>query len=406
MVRKDKIKLNKHLASLLVVSFLFGFLTTGYSQATSIWTPTSASVSKRTGPSTAVPKGQTYLLNESLLKAKLDSDDREDSKEFYLQLPYPNGIQKTFLVTEASILPAPLAKQFPTIRSFKGYGVEDPIAYTRLSWTDHGLQGIILTAEGGTIYLDPIDKTTSDSYISYYKKDVPKDPFFCHVEEKAKSEIGVVSNARSAGDCSMRTYRLAVACTGEYTQYHGGSVADAVAAINTSITRINAVFETEIAISFRLVDNLTDIIFINPDTDPFDGISPQGGFNEFRLLDQTSSTINTIIGVDNFDIGHLFFTGGGGSAALGSVCDNQFKAEGISGLPNPEGAQFDIDFVAHELGHQFGADHTFSGQSGACFRQAVNHASVEPGSGTTIMSYAGICEEQNVETRVGAYFSC
>ena len=404
MVRKDKNKINKYLACLLVFSFLFCFFTTGHSQATSIWTPTSASVLKRTDTSIPFSKGKTYLLNESSIAAKLDPASREDTREFYLKLPYPNGTQKTFLLTEASILPEQLAKQFPTVRSFKGYGVEDPTAYTRLSWTAHGLQGIILTAKEGTIYLDPIDKTDLSTYISYYKKDAPKDPFACHVEDMAKREIGDVSTTRSAGDCTLRTYRLAVTCTGEYTQYHGGSIADAVAAINTTITRINAVFETELAITFRLVDNLTDIIFINPNTDPFDAVSSQGGFNEFRLLDQTSSTINTLIGVDNFDLGHLFFTGGGGSAALGSVCDNQFKAEGISGLPNPEGVQFDIDFVAHELGHQFGADHTFSGQSGACFRQGVNHASVEPGSGTTIMSYAGICAEENVEMNVGAYF--
>ncbi len=403
MVRKDKIKKNKPLASLLVVSYLLSFLTIGYSQNSSLWIPASASVAKLTDSQHVLPKGQVYELNKASLQATLLPISEKEVKEVSLQLPYPNGELKTFLIQEASILPDKLTHQFPSIRSFKGVGIDDPTAYARLSWTPHGLQGIILSATAGTIYVDPIEKFSS-SYKSYYKKDVVNDSFLCSVKDHSNYRNNNSATIRNAGDCTLRTYRLAIACTGEYTQFHGGSLADAVAAINTSVTRINAVFEKEVAITFQLVENLTDILFVNPNTDPFDGVSAQGGFNEVRLLDQTSSTITNLIGIDNFDVGHLFFTGGGGSAALGSVCDNAFKAEGISGLPNPEGPQFDIDFVAHEIGHQFGADHTFSGDSGSCFRQGVNHAAVEPGSGTTIMSYAGLCEEQNVETRVGAYF--
>jgi len=183
-----------------------------------------------------------------------------------------------------------------------------------------------------------------------------------------------------------------MACTGEYSIYHGGTTADALAAMNASITRINGVFENELAISLQIIPNNTDIIFLNPNTDSYN--NSEG----FEMLDQNQATLDRIIGSSNYDIGHVFSTwAGGGVAHLAGVCDSRYKAQGVTGSREPEGDFFDIDFVAHEFGHQFGANHTFNGTREAC--GGINRSlpsAVEPGGGTTIMAYAGICGQMYI----------
>ena len=319
-----------------------------------------------------------------------------------IEFPTNNGEIQKFRVYEASVLDDLLQIQYPTIRSYTAQGIDDPSAIARFSYSDSGLNVMISSANYGTIYIDPYTKDLNQ-YISYATNSLPEDSrsFECLVQDTLQDEV--VLSPLNADDGKLRTYRLALACTGEYAQYHlnnqgiPSSATDEVkkaavlTAMNTAMTRINGVFEKEVALTMVIIANNTEIIFLNAGSDPY--TNNNGG----TMLGQNQSTINSIIGTANYDIGHVFSTGGGGIASLGSVCGSS-KAQGVTGLPQPIGDDFYINYVAHEMGHQFRANHT---QNNSCQRN--NATSMEPGSASTIMGYAGICSP-NVQSDSDAYF--
>ena len=320
-----------------------------------------------------------------------------------IEFPTNNGEIQKFRVYEAPVLDASLQSQHPNIRSYTAQGIDDPTAIVRFSYSGNGLNAMISSANYGTIFIDPYTKDLNQ-YIIYDKNSLPADSrsFECLVQDTFKNEI--ILSSENADDGILRTYRLALACTGEYAQYHlnnqgiPSSATDEVkkaavlTAMNTAMTRLNGVFEKEVALTMVIVNDNTEIIYLNAGSDPY--TNNDGG----AMLGQNQTTINSIIGAANYDIGHVFSTGGGGVAGLGVVCNNGNKARGVTGLPSPIGDSFYIDFVAHEMGHQFRANHT---QNNNCQRN--NTTSMEPGSGSTIMGYAGICSP-NVQNYSDAYF--
>jgi hypothetical protein len=240
-----------------------------------------------------------------------------------------------------------------------------------------------------TYFIDPLNQQTDNKYIMYFKQDVGRTPSFeCGVEDMDDHlhvyKNGNTSVSKTIGT-ELRTYRLALACTGEYANFHGGTKPLVLAAMTTSMNRVNGVYEREVCIRMNLVPNDTLLIFLDAATDGYDNNS--GG----AMLSQNQTKCVNIIGLNNFDIGHVFSTGGGGIANLGCVCKSSSKAQGVTGSPSPINDPFDIDYVAHEMGHQFGANHTFNCETGACQGNRAFTAAYEPGSGITIMAYAGIC---------------
>ncbi|MCE3260873.1 MAG: hypothetical protein K0S12_2514, partial [Bacteroidetes bacterium] len=273
----------------------------------------------------------------------------------------------------------------------------------------------------GEFFIDPYCLGNLTDYISYYISDFVKDP------SQRLPEVGVIDDIheKSQGSNSnqkknseahvnsappavcvgtqLRTYRLAVACTGEYAVAATGSttptVAQTLAKIVTSVNRVDGVYETEVAIRLVLVATETMVVFTSASTDPFNGNNNAG-----TLIGESQSVITNTIGSANFDIGHTFSTGGGGLAGLGVVCNNSSKASGITGSPNPVGDPYDIDYVAHEMGHQFRGNHTFNAVTSSCSGNRNASTSVEPGSGITIMAYAGICGTNDLAPNSIAYF--
>jgi hypothetical protein len=309
-----------------------------------------------------------------------------------------------------------LASQFPEIRAYKGASVTDPTTTVQIELTPRGLTAQVLATEGRWM-LDPLVQGRPDVAISYLAKHTHTDGRHWKCDLHSGQHPGFGTRARdqivhrhgpglhrSVGQ-SLRTYRLAVAATGEYSQYHGGTGGGALSAITTTIARVAGIYERELAISFTLIGNNADIVFLDAATDPFTDataeIEPPATYS-VTLLGEAQTEITARIGSSNFDIGHIFSTGFGGVAALGSVCRDDVKASGMTGRSAPVGDAFDVDYVAHEIGHQFGGNHTYNGT--VCNTGNPSTA-YEPGGGTTIQAYAGICGSDDMQANSDPIFS-
>ena len=172
-----------------------------------------------------------------------------------------------------------------------------------------------------------------------------------------------------------------------------------MSAIMTTMTRVNQVYENDVSVRMVLVANNDLVVYTDSGSDPFDNS------NTSALLGQAQADIDAKIGDDNYDIGHVFSTASGGLATLNSVCVSGIKSRGTTGISSPIGDPFDIDFVAHELGHQFGGNHTFNGAVSSCSGGNRNGSTAyEPGSGSTIQAYAGICGSDNLQSNSDPMF--
>lgn len=323
--------------------------------------------------------------------------DRDTDGAIQILLPMPDGRQLPFLVWETPILLSPLDSKYPNIRTFSGKCVETCLSATvKLDVTPQGFHAMILSPESGTVFIDPYSKGNTRYYLTYFRKDFQgvNTVFNCGFASDwtADQPETRLNKNRMLGDCHFRTYRLALAATGEYTLFHGG-VAEALAAQVTTINRVNGVFERDLAIHLNIIGNNDTLIYSDPNGDPYStNIGP--------MLSQNQSNLNAKIGTDNFDIGHVFFQNAkpNGLADFQAVCNTQTKARGATGTPMPVGDPFDVSYVMHEMGHQFGAHHSHNNK---CEEWAAT--AVETGSGSTIMSYAGICPP-NVQLQSDDYF--
>lgn len=317
-----------------------------------------------------------------------------------LAIPDVGGGERRYRIVDSPVMAPGLAAQYPEWRTFRLVDVADPRYGGRGDWTLQGFHALVRTP-AGTLFVDPLFTGDSERYQVYYRADLRRRPdqeFRCEVA--GESDPGDPGLAAAAPEVALdlRTYRLAVAATGEYTAFHGGTVPLGQAAIVTAVNRVNEVYERDLAIRMVLVANNSSVVYTNGATDPYTNNS--GG----TMLNENQSNLNSVIGSANYDIGHVFSTGGGGIASLGVVCGSS-KARGVTGLDAPTGDPFYIDYVAHEMGHQWSANHTFNGSTGSCGggNRSSSHA-YEPGSGSTIMAYAGICGAENLQPNSDAHF--
>ena len=316
-----------------------------------------------------------------------------------LTLPLPDGTNGRFRVLEAPVMAPALAAQFPGIKTYAGVGLDDASATLRLDLTPQGFHAQVLAADGHTFYIDPATRSEQAHYLSFWRDDMAERPFNCLTNNEHPAQHKAAKQAERSIGPTLRTYRLAVAADGEYTKFQGGTVALAQAAIVTTVNRVVGVYETELDVRMVLVANNSSLIYTDATTDPYTNDDPG------KLLDENQVNVDAVIGSDNYDIGHVFTTGGGGLSGLGVVCADGFKANSETGSDSPEGDSYDIDFVAHEMGHEFGANHTFNGNGTNCADNRNPDTAYEPGSGTTIMGYAGVCNTtNNVQNNSDAYF--
>ena len=375
----------------------------------------SSEVNALGGPAIQTVKEKLVSIDLNMLETYLHQAPSETNidKTFELSVPMPDGSVERFYVYTVPVVLPEMQKKYPRIYTFAGQGIDHPSTVIRLDLGYQGFHAMTLGPEG-SVFIDPFNQKTTSIYKVYYKTDARRKDLSAHCEFNPMEELnqqraaqiqqdvldhsGNTSGLARSNGTNLRTYRAALACTGEYSTFHGGNKPQVLSAIVTSVNRVSGVYELEVAIRLSLIANTDTLIFLNSSSDPYTNNSGS------TMLGQNQTTVTNYIGMNNYDIGHVFSTGGGGIAGLGVICIASQKARGVTGSPSPVNDPFDIDYVAHEMGHQFGGNHTFNASTGSCQGNANASTAFEPGSGTTIMAYAGICTGQDVQSHSDPYF--
>jgi len=360
--------------------------------AKKLWQPISQSEVPARGLRSLFPdRSAAFRLNEAaLLKVLRDLptefSSEAESRLVIIEIPMPDGTLAHFRVEDSPVLASHLSSAFPSWRTVQGYGIEDPTATARFDWSIKGFHGFVIT-EKGVVYIDPMQDNDTANYLVYYKHEYGRSgagPFVCKFDgeladslniERLRSAVGADAPAFANGS-AIRTYRLAIATTGEWARGTTTSTdpitirTAALAAMMTSVNRVDGIFRREIAVSLQLVNpsitsETTNIIFDNPATDPYDNS------DNIAQLKINQSTLDTRVTTPAYDVGHLYGTGGGGVASSPSACDAGSKAQGYSARAGFYGDPFTVDYVAHEIGHQFGGSHSASVLQTALFIRSV-----------------------------------
>ncbi len=330
-----------------------------------------------------------------------------ETDTYELMLPLPDGSSALFRLDYSPVYQPELEQKYPSIRTFKGYQIDKPANSGRFDITPHGFHGMF-KVDGHSVFIDPLQRGNNGTYISYYKRNAiplsqPRMDKVLHAADSYSSNSSSSSFSSSfssktaapalAGE-TLKTYRIAIAAAAEYTAFHGGTKVLGQAAIVTMINRVNEVYQVDLSTKLEIIGNNDTVVYTDAATDPFD--------NTDGDLNTNLTVMENNIGSANYDIGHVVNTGGGGLAFLGVVCSSS-KAGGMTGSGSPVNDPFVIDFVAHEVGHQFGGEHSYNGGTLSCTTRSPSNA-YEPGSGATVMAYAGICGEEDIQSNSDAYF--
>ncbi|MCX6319670.1 MAG: M12 family metallo-peptidase [Bacteroidetes bacterium] len=348
-----------------------------------------------------------FQLNIEPLRQQLFSIVGNEARQrsTVITLPNADGVTERFEVWEASNFEPALQARFPEIRAYSGKALDDPGAMLKISISPQGIQTMVFrNGSKPNEYIEPYSQ--DHTVYAVFKSQRAKGalPWVCSTADETMA-TGLNNRVNAAGrpeanNGQLKTMRLAQSCNGEYANFFGATssaqVALVLAAYNATLTRCNGCYEKDLAIHLNLVPESVNVIYYNPATDPYSAL---GNWNtELQIaLNTTLTGAATPIAVNNaaYDIGHMFgASGGGGNAGcIGCVCvdgvasgNGATKGRGITSPADgiPQGDNFDIDYVAHEVGHQLGGNHTFSMSTEGT---GVNK---EVGSGITIMGYAGI----------------
>ena len=390
-----------------VLFLLFIFCSiAAHAQTNVIWEKVNSVSAKKAGNVSGKDK-LYYKLNENLFTQKIAASGKT-SKIAASEITIPNaeGVLERFMVWESSNFDPELQAKYPEIRAYIGTGLDDKTAKIHFSVAPIGVQTMVLRSGKTSEFIEQNPENKSEYVLFTSKNTDTSKSLICKTKDESKN----ISNktAKTASNTkTLKTLRLAISCTGEYTTFFGGTKAGALAGMNATMTRVNAIFNKDLAVQLKLIANNEDVIYINAATDPYS--NAQAGANGAWNL-EVQQTLTTVIGNNGYDIGHLFGRSGNGGDAgcIGCVCDNPVsatddaaKGSAFSSPSNniPQGVTFDIDYVAHEMGHQLGATHTFS------YETEGTGTNVEPGSGSTIMGYAGVTRDYDIQNSSDDYFA-
>ncbi|GAA0425067.1 hypothetical protein GCM10009133_37010 [Cocleimonas flava] len=437
------------------IIFALGVLTTAgafaQSQYSSIWQPYSATESQNQSLSSSNSgnnvtstkelankissnnwvKKQSLLLDEVQLQNKLNSqtflslkpvEGSASETSVEIDLPLPDGSFVKVNAFESSILSDELSEKYPDIKTWRVVGVDDSSITGRIDFTSKGFHGMLVMGDGDTVYIDPDTESSGNVYNTLSKRENASlfhTEFNCQIHDHhpVNSFAKISESAQklsqkvlaSSPALDLKTYRFAVAGTAEYTASQGGTTALAYDSMVTTVNRVNQIYQSDLGIRLQLVSG-EEMLYTNAATDPYTND------NAASLVDENMANMSSTLGLSNFDLGHVFAQGSlGGLAYIGVACidtantssglTSGIKAGGATGTINPQGEIFSVEYVAHEVGHQLGASHTFnSTQNGCGGGNRTAETAVEPGSGSTVMSYSGLCGSDDLQYNSEAYF--
>jgi hypothetical protein len=400
---------NKH--NILWVVFLLAFA--GNAHAVDFFKTFEGRQAPSLGKQILIPEHYRIVsTDQQELMSFLSGLSDQPGKAAVISLPCPDGTSMDFHIWRASMMEEPLQSKYSEIQTFTAVAKDNKNITAKIDFTVRGFHAMVFDGDN-TFMIDPYSDVADGYYSVYYKRDYKRPEgqlMTCDLdsEQRIKDASGNAPehiNGDNPGPAlkqygsTRKTFRLALSCTGEYAVAVGGSIpttASVLSAMVTSMNRVNGIYERELGVTMILIGNNDLLVYLNPGSDPFTA-NNNGG----QLLGQNQNNTTTVIGSPNYDIGHIFSTGGGGIAFLGCVCSNTQKARGVTGSANPVGDPYDVDYVAHEMGHQFAGDHSFN----RCSNTEYEFTAYEPGSGSTIMAYAGICGPvNNIQFHSDAYF--
>lgn len=352
-------------------------------------------------------------MREYLQAAPQEGSAQAKAGKFRLALPLPDGSMETFSAWESPIMHPELAAKFPMIKTYAGKSVENPHVIIRFGYGDGGFHAFIPDQNGGTVISRYAFKQ-SQYHLCYFNNDVPWSeidlpPVMCgHQPKEAISQdnVPVVQDApltfRGGGEGKLterRNYAFALACTGEYGISHGGTVPLVMETLVQATGILNALLERDNNVRLVLISNNDKLVFINPNNDPF--INSNNGH---ALLDENEAALENLIGNANYDVGHLFTNGcvDVGGVVNGQVCTGG-KGRGVTCHGSLDVVGITTRIAAHEMGHQFEADHTFNNCPGAG-GQFNSSSAWEPGSGSTLLSYKGSCGSNNIPGAMNVHY--
>lgn len=303
-----------------------------------------------------------------------------------VSLPAPDGKLQRFAVERTQLLAIHIAAGHPDILTFRAYGIDDATAVAHFDLTSSGFSATVTSAAKGGWSVAPTAPGRS-THASYFLADVPGAAgVACEVDHdhavhgRRQPDAAAAPPIAEATGPNARNVRIAVAATGEWTSARGGNQINAYNDIISSVNAADLVFRRDFNVRFTLVSDAS-LVYTNSSTDPYTNSSMS------TMLGQNQSTLDSVVGASNYDIGHVFGTAGGGIAYIGVVGWPGYKGGGVSG---ESGSRRNSTFM-HEMGHQFGADHTWNyTDTGNNSSQRAPGSAYEPGPGSTIMSYGDV----------------
>jgi len=353
-------------------------------------------------------------------RAQLSEAPRAGARSgLVFSVPTPTGGTERFTVKRTRTMEPKLAAAHPEIATYSGRSLENAGTTIALDVTPMGMHAAVRGPQGQRAwYVDPAyDRPGTQVHLSYYGGAVPRaeDAF---VEREAPEIRKVMRERRTrlapGPEVTQKVYRLAFATDPSYATYFG--TANVLAEKVTLINRVNQIYNDDLAIKMVLIDETDDLNLdteakatgpngpcgSHPCFDPPVGDTPgQLDFCDVGTLGRNRIVLGQIVGASNYDVGHIGLGVNGGGIAYLGVVGWDYKGGGCTGLPEPKGDFFAIDYVAHELGHQYSGNHTFF----ACGGGNNGRTGIEPGSGSTVMAYAGICGPDDLQPHTDPYFS-